>query len=209
MASCKTVNVLVPAKYTLFDHQEVVVHDFKGSEGATISHYILADLQQHLPQLIFYTATTDGLHGSAVHLTGQLDTFNLGKKIISWGEFNEESHQQSGSVKRDIDIQVSIQVKNQQQQVLWSHIFSKHEEQSEYFSLYSDEAYQSLDGASDIWKGKILRGISDFVTQNDMEEEALSSLPSDASVRQKMITDISQTIAQSFYDHMESHLEFK
>ncbi|MDQ6952953.1 MAG: hypothetical protein Q9M15_05430 [Mariprofundaceae bacterium] len=209
MTSCKTVDVLVPATYPLLHSEELVVHDFKGPEGSSMSHYVLADLQRHLPQLVFYTTTMDGLHGSAVHLTGQVDVFHIGKVNIAWGKFNQEKHEQFGEVERHIDIQVLVQLKNQNQQVLWTHIFSKQEEQSEHFSFYSEKAYQSLDGESDLWKGKILSGISDLVKQDNMEDQAQSYFPSISRVRQKMLFEMSQTIAQSFYDRIEKHLEFR
>jgi len=209
MTSCKIVDVLVPAKYPLVHSEEIVVHDFKGSEGSSMSHYILADLQQHLPQLVFYTTTVNVLHGSVMHLTGSVDVFHIGKASIAWGKFNPEKHEQLGIIERHIDIQVMVQLKNKNQQVLWSHVFSKQEKQSASFSFYSEEAYQSLDGESDLWKGKILSGISDLVKQDNMEDQAQSYLPSISRVRQKMLSEMSQKISQSFYDRMESHLEFK
>jgi len=203
------MDVMIPAKYSLLDSKEMVVHELQGKSGAHISHYILADLQQHLPQLVFYTHPPSGWHASLVHLKGSVDIFDVGRGKAHWGEFNQESHQQLGTVQRHIDVQVLIQLENDQHQVLWSQVFSRQEEQSESFSLHSNEAYHALAGERDILQGKILSGISDFVQQSDMEEDALSHLPRAATVRQQMMIHISRNIAESFYGRTEQRLEFR
>jgi len=209
LTGCKTVDVLIPAKYSLIDSKEIVVHELKGSYGAHISHAVLTNLQKHLPQLVYYTNTPEGWHASLVHLKGSVDHFSVGKGRIHWGDFNEEAHEQLGTVTRHIELQVLIQLENEQHQILWSQIFSKQYDQANDFSLHTDEAYRALDGGSDILEGNVLSGISDLMKQHEWEQDALSALPSEEETRHEILLEVSQDIAQSFYDRTEQHLEFK
>jgi len=206
--ACKTVQVMIPAQYDLGQEHAVVISDFSGDGGHLLSMQVLSTLQRKLPQTAWYREAPTGLN-HAVVLHAQVEAFHMGQPHIQWDAYNHEEQQQYGSVHRDISMQVSAHIENEQHQVLWSHVFSQEQHISRSFAIPSDESYASLDGAEDVFHGKLLDGILDAMTAHDMEEDALHTLPSQTTLRQQMLQNMSMLIAQSFYARTEEHLEFR
>ena len=206
--ACKTVQVTIPAQYDLGREHAVVIADFSGDGGHLLSMQVLSILQRKLPQTAWYRETPTGIT-HAVVLHAQVETIHMGQPHIQWDAYNHEEQQQYGSVHRDISMQVGARLENEQHQVLWSHVFTQEQHISRSFAIPSDESYASLDGAEDVFQGKLLDGILDSMTAHDMEEDALKNLPSPAKIRQQMIQNMAMRIAQSFYARTEEHLEFR
>ena len=208
LTACKTVEVPIPAAYPLAYEKAVAVDVFQGEQGKQLSWRVSATLKEKLPNLVMYEAKY--LPRGGLVMQGQVLSWHMGDGNIEWGDYDEESHRQHGTASRRASMHVRILLMRENTgEVVWSDAFEDEVNEREYFDFSSPEAVNDDDAVEDLLEKKVREALVHLRLQRRLALRAEAKIPSKLKIRNLLLNKVSKRITRSFYDRVETHLEFK